>query len=435
MYFDASLTNFLALVGSLGSWSSLKYSKSGLIHIGMVVFVDRDKNRDKAVILLASCWTSFTIWRTLSKALQCSLVVVDLTTISSTYPSTPESWEHLSQAEVESISAKIRKYVIQVENLKSTKYILPANCRGSDCVNPRYGNGQTFDDCRKNLRLIWSIILESETESVRNRVSLSLRLAETVSDSPLPRANRLSLCRERVDILHKTQDRLRLGQARPYSLAAYYRRSPIRVSQWHYPHQLSSSEATSALDAMSLLEKRVTQATQGSKIGKPKSVRGDRLGFQRTLVDLILNAQATGELGQMENNDRILKELATPNMVYQPWRRPPQALGIPRGLLYNEAAGDTRGLHQNEGLSMMDISMIDVASEGALMDKTPAAARHLISNMASNTQQFGIRGPSQSRMVNEIGAASNQRLENQLTKLTSLVRQLAVGQHQPAMAA
>ncbi|RDX65078.1 hypothetical protein CR513_56296, partial [Mucuna pruriens] len=83
----------------------------------------------------------------------------------------------------------------------------------------------------------------------------------------------------------------------------------------------------------------------------------------------------------------------------------------------------------------MDKSMIDAASGGALMDKTPAAARHLISNMASNTQQFGIRGPSQTRMVNEIGAASNQRLENQLTELTSLVRQLAVGQHQPAMAA
>ncbi|RDX96928.1 hypothetical protein CR513_20356, partial [Mucuna pruriens] len=83
-----------------------------------------------------------------------------------------------------------------------------------------------------------------------------------------------------------------------------------------------------------------------------------------------------------------------------------------------------------EGLSMMDKSMIDAASGGALMDKTPATTRHLISNIASNTQ-----GPSQSRMVNEISATSNQRLENQLTKLTSLVRQLAVGQHQPAMAA
>ncbi|RDX90043.1 hypothetical protein CR513_28138, partial [Mucuna pruriens] len=79
-----------------------------------------------------------------------------------------------------------------------------------------------------------------------------------------------------------------------------------------------------------------------------------------------------------------------------------------------------------EGLSMMDRSMIDAASGGALMDKTPPATRHLISNMAR---------PSQSRMVNEISVASNQRLENQLTELTSLVRQLAVGQHQPAMAA
>ncbi|RDY06308.1 hypothetical protein CR513_09726, partial [Mucuna pruriens] len=83
----------------------------------------------------------------------------------------------------------------------------------------------------------------------------------------------------------------------------------------------------------------------------------------------------------------------------------------------------------------MDRSMIDATSEGALMDKTPPAARHLISNMASNTQQFGIRGPSQSQMVNEIGAASNQRLKNQLIELTSLVRQLAVRQHQPVMAA
>ncbi|RDY06771.1 hypothetical protein CR513_09198, partial [Mucuna pruriens] len=39
-----------------------------------------------------------------------------------------------------------------------------------------------------------------------------------------------------------------------------------------------------------------------------------------------------------------------------------------------------------EGLSMMDRSMIDAASEEALMDKTPTIVRHLISNMASNTQ-------------------------------------------------
>ncbi|RDX74885.1 hypothetical protein CR513_45323, partial [Mucuna pruriens] len=52
--------------------------------------------------------------------------------------------------------------------------------------------------------------------------------------------------------------------------------------------------------------------------------------------------------------------------------------------------------HHQISLSMMDKSMIDATNGGELMDKTPAVARHLISNMASNTQQFGIRGPSQS---------------------------------------
>ncbi|RDX86428.1 hypothetical protein CR513_32239, partial [Mucuna pruriens] len=83
----------------------------------------------------------------------------------------------------------------------------------------------------------------------------------------------------------------------------------------------------------------------------------------------------------------------------------------------------------------MDRSMIDVASGGALMDKTPIAARHLISNMASNTQQFGIRGAGQPWMVNEIDVVDNLRLENQLPKLTSLVMQLVVRQHQPSIAA
>ncbi|RDX97978.1 hypothetical protein CR513_19168, partial [Mucuna pruriens] len=47
-------------------------------------------------------------------------------------------------------------------------------------------------------------------------------------------------------------------------------------------------------------------------------------------------------------------------------------------------------------LTMVDRNMIDVASGGALMDKTSIATRHLISNMTSNTQQFRVRGASQS---------------------------------------
>ncbi|RDX76044.1 hypothetical protein CR513_44016, partial [Mucuna pruriens] len=48
-----------------------------------------------------------------------------------------------------------------------------------------------------------------------------------------------------------------------------------------------------------------------------------------------------------------------------------------------------------KGLTLMDRSMTDAASGEALMDKMPVVARHLISNMASNTQQFGIKGASQ----------------------------------------
>ncbi|RDX94235.1 hypothetical protein CR513_23405, partial [Mucuna pruriens] len=62
--------------------------------------------------------------------------------------------------------------------------------------------------------------------------------------------------------------------------------------------------------------------------------------------------------------------------------------GISRGMFHDAAVQDNRGLHQNENLMMMDHNMIDAASGGALMDKTPVVARHLISNMASNTQQF-----------------------------------------------
>ncbi|RDX81454.1 hypothetical protein CR513_37873, partial [Mucuna pruriens] len=101
-----------------------------------------------------------------------------------------------------------------------------------------------------------------------------------------------------------------------------------------------------------------------------------------------------------------------------------------------------------EGLLMMDWNMIDATSRGvaarikflfhyatlspilgALMDKTPTTARHLISNMTGNMVQGGVT----SRVVSEVSTFDNLRLENQLTKSTFLVRQLFVGQHQQAM--
>ncbi|RDY12463.1 hypothetical protein CR513_02739, partial [Mucuna pruriens] len=82
-----------------------------------------------------------------------------------------------------------------------------------------------------------------------------------------------------------------------------------------------------------------------------------------------------------------------------------------------------------EGLMMMDRSMIDAVSGGALMDKTPTVVRNLISNMANNTQQFRTRGNAEFRGVNEATTMDSQRLENKIIELTSLVRQLAIVQH------
>ncbi|XP_038976085.1 uncharacterized protein LOC120107013 [Phoenix dactylifera] len=80
-----------------------------------------------------------------------------------------------------------------------------------------------------------------------------------------------------------------------------------------------------------------------------------------------------------------------------------------------------------EGLLPTERSMIDAASGGALVDKTPETARNLIANMAANSQQFGTRLDPPSKHVNEVNISS---LEQQIASLTSLVRQMAVGNMQ-----
>ncbi|XP_062089661.1 uncharacterized protein LOC133796197 [Humulus lupulus] len=83
-----------------------------------------------------------------------------------------------------------------------------------------------------------------------------------------------------------------------------------------------------------------------------------------------------------------------------------------------------------EGLQSLDRSMVDVASGGALVDKTPAAARSLISNMAANSQQFGIRQDSipLPQLANEGSTSNANQLGQQLAQLTAVVQQLALGQ-------
>ena len=86
----------------------------------------------------------------------------------------------------------------------------------------------------------------------------------------------------------------------------------------------------------------------------------------------------------------------------------------------------------------MDRNMIDTNSGCTLMDKNPMATKQLISNMATKYQQFGTIVVAPSRAATSEVSISmdtdNQRLENKLIELASLVRQLAIGQQQNMMA-
>ncbi|XP_071940068.1 uncharacterized protein [Coffea arabica] len=76
-----------------------------------------------------------------------------------------------------------------------------------------------------------------------------------------------------------------------------------------------------------------------------------------------------------------------------------------------------------EGLQSTDRSIVDAASGGALANKTPREAWELIEAMAENSQQFGFRESNPPRRVNEVETSS---LQQQLSELTSVVRQLAM---------
>ncbi|XP_038975768.1 uncharacterized protein LOC120106791 [Phoenix dactylifera] len=84
-----------------------------------------------------------------------------------------------------------------------------------------------------------------------------------------------------------------------------------------------------------------------------------------------------------------------------------------------------------EGLLPTERSMIDAASGGALVDKTPETARNLIANMAANSQQFGTRLDHPSKHVNEEtkqfqheARASIQSLDNQMGQMATAISRL-----------
>nr|XP_027103201.1 uncharacterized protein LOC113724507 [Coffea arabica] len=76
-----------------------------------------------------------------------------------------------------------------------------------------------------------------------------------------------------------------------------------------------------------------------------------------------------------------------------------------------------------------DRSIIDAASGGALANKTPKKAWEFIETMAENSQQFGFRESNSTLRVKEVKTSS---IQQQLSELTSVVRQLAMENTQRA---
>ncbi|KAM1091730.1 hypothetical protein ACFX15_018606 [Malus domestica] len=81
-----------------------------------------------------------------------------------------------------------------------------------------------------------------------------------------------------------------------------------------------------------------------------------------------------------------------------------------------------------EGLLPIERQMLDASAGGALVDKTPTAAKTLISNRALNAQQYegvGQRSNPRPHQVNEVSAITE--LKNQMANLTTLLSQVVKG--------
>ncbi|CAN6579368.1 unnamed protein product [Malus baccata var. baccata] len=81
-----------------------------------------------------------------------------------------------------------------------------------------------------------------------------------------------------------------------------------------------------------------------------------------------------------------------------------------------------------EGLLPIERQMLDASAGGALVDKTPTAARTLIANRALNAQQYegvGQRGTPRQHQVNEVSAITE--VQNQMANLSMLLSQVVEG--------
>ncbi|RDX75856.1 hypothetical protein CR513_44220, partial [Mucuna pruriens] len=125
---------------------------------------------------------------------------------------------------------------------------------------------------------------------------------------------------------------------------------------------------------------------------KPKVIRGDRLEHQRTLEDGIIESRP------------CLTSVLIP-ITFQP--------PLP-----------TAFKSETEIVCLCNVCLLDRDHLGSVSMENNSAYAELLDKRSKRLKNMHYQG-----------AVDNLRLENQLTELTSLVRQLTVGQHQPSIAA
>lgn len=83
-----------------------------------------------------------------------------------------------------------------------------------------------------------------------------------------------------------------------------------------------------------------------------------------------------------------------------------------------------------EGLTSMDKCMVDAASGGALVDKTPVVAREFITKLFQNAHRFCAKMSAPTHSVNEIRTPMDQqRIKNKIEELASMVRAKDINHH------
>ncbi|RDY14139.1 hypothetical protein CR513_00833, partial [Mucuna pruriens] len=213
-------------------------------------------------------------------------------------------------------------------------------------VNPQYGNGQTFDSRRKNSSLRLSLI---RLRRIRPR------FAETMSESCFAESVADSLCQEQCMTRSSSYILHELDPEIDKTLCRLRKVRNIVVS-----NSGSSNSASNSNNSISVINNSDFSWCSSSNINS----------------DCNFGLSNFQEPEPMENNDRTLKELATPDVVYQPWciqypqLEPTQTYELKSGLIHllpkfygltgedphknlkefhvicsDEAVGDTERLH------------------------------------------------------------------------------------------